>query len=257
MIAPTIERSAMCSGAALFEVVARYEEVLAHVVERYGDESHAAFLTRFQYLVALHGLAVGTRSEGPLATVMADSLADEVQRHYDRSIDDWPTPPCRRLSSSPPLIEYDRDYYELNYRRVGDTIAADVLTLDRCALRRLEAARLYLYAVDEHGALRVYGRPLALEDLLLQRNPAVADGTVVHPMLVVPTLRVRAAGELVLIGNGRVARVVANTKSGHFCPPRSSAEVVRECCRTLFGLADCDVTVFTIPTPERAEPVSA
>jgi len=50
----------------------------------------------------------------------------------------------------------------------------------------------------------------------------------------------------VVLGTDHVRAVIANTKSGHFRPPPSAGDVVRARCRSLFGLADSDIDVFTL-----------
>ncbi|MFF7638021.1 hypothetical protein ACFZB9_33460 [Kitasatospora sp. NPDC008050] len=239
-------------------ILLRYRDLARQMSGRYGAGSQAVVFVRYEELLAIRSMLLSRRGHPELEARLSE-LRPLVQELYSasappNSVDmPWRTV----LRDSPPLIEYSREHFDSHYGVVSGQVMADTVTVTgaRQAFERLSPRTCYMYAVTDHGELRIWNRAFELHDLAFGRNRATVDAVpVAHPMLVPERLRVLAAGEIVLLGREQVEMVVANTKSGHFRPPPASAGVVRRLCRSLLGLADRDVDVFTLftePPPAR------
>ena len=242
-------------------LLARFSDVGRQVRETYGPRSQARVFVLYEELISLRTVLAAERAEPRIAERVSE-LRAEIGAAYLASGGAAPPPRRRIVAVDPPLLEFDREIFEERYRSVcGEVLAQTVEVCDPVRpLGRLRPAESYMFVIDDLGRLLVWTRPFALADLVFGRNRATVDGVpVAHPMLVPDRLRARAAGEIVLIGSDRVASVVANTKSGHFQPPRESVPVVRDTFRRVFDLTDGDVDVFHLfppaggPTDRRPE----
>ncbi|WP_219459849.1 hypothetical protein [Nonomuraea rhizosphaerae] len=235
-------------------LLAKYDTLEEQVVARYGERSQARVFLLYEQLISLRAGHSADRTDTRLSERIT-RLRTDITGRYLASGPDRPLDlPRKILSRRPPLMEYDRDVFDRLYRQAGATVVAQTVEIGDpvSALGRLTPKASYMYVVDDEERLLVWTRPFELSELLFGRRHArIQDVPVAHPMLVPQRLRVRAAGEIVLIGEKSVSMVVANTKSGHFQPPPESADVVRETCHRLLGLDDADIDVFNLfPDPD-------
>lgn len=238
------------------ELLDRYAEMGRRVRDTYGPRSQARVFVLYEELISLRTvLATDSGDRRVLSRVR--TLREQIGEAYLASGGAAPPPRRRVVSADPPLLEFDRELFDRRYRAVsGDVLGETVVLTDPVRpLRRLSAGGSHMFVIDDRDRLLVWTRRFELADLVFGRNRATVRGVpVAHPMLVPDRLRARAAGELVLIGDGRVRAVVANTKSGHFQPPLESVPVVRETCLRVFGLTGDDVDVFHLFPPADPQP---
>jgi hypothetical protein len=239
-------------------LIERFAELGRSVRDTYGSQSQARVFVLYEELISLRTVLTAERGH-PRVAERVRVLREQIGLAYLASRGGAPPPRREILSVDPPLLRFDRDIFERRYRAGCGPVLAQTVEL-RDPVRPLSALRpgaSYMFVIDDLDRLLVWTRPFALADLIFGRNRATVDGVpVAHPMLVPDRLLARAAGEIVLIGAGRVSMVVANTKSGHFQPPLESVAVVRDTCRRVFGLTDDDVDIFHLfpaagPQPER------
>jgi hypothetical protein len=231
------------------EVVAAFADYVREIETAYGPRSNAAMIVRYEYLLTLTDLVAHEPDPGGVLAGECERLRGIIQTYFDRGMSapgrEWP--PSRLVETSPPLIEFDRAYYEQHYERFTRRVASRTVLVDASTAPSIPRLETLLFVVDADYRLVVYLRPLSMEDMVVGRNPALRGGVLVrHPMLVPEHLTVRAAGELVLLGRDRVRAIVANNRSGNYRPPRASADTLREAARRLFGLPPEAVTVFTV-----------
>ncbi|MEV6957358.1 hypothetical protein [Streptomyces sp. NPDC051183] len=159
----------------------------------------------------------------------------------------------RLIHDRPVLIEYDRAVFDRLYGSLRETCAIRPVhvTSPEVAFGQLQAGPTHIYVVDDAYRLLVWPEPFTLAEMVFGRTPdRRVDGMrVVHPMLVPERLRVRAAGELSVLGGPQDCMVIANMKSGHFRPPPPCADVLRDVLRGVLPLTDEDIDIFTVPQP--------
>jgi hypothetical protein len=233
----------------------RFAELGRSVRDTYGPQSQASVFVRYEELISLRRVLTADRGHERVAQRVR-ALREEMAQAYLASGGAAPPPRREILSADPPLLRFDREIFDRRYREVSGQVLAQTVELrdPRTPLLSLRPGASYMFVIDERDRLLVWTRPFALVDLVFGRNRATVAGVpVAHPMLVPERLLARAAGEIVLIGTDRVSMVVANTKSGHFQPPRESVAVVRQACRRIFHLSDEDVDVFHLFPAAAAE----
>ncbi len=231
-------------------LLARYAEIRAEAAEQYGSDSQAVVFLLYEELLSLRAVLVQDRSAETLRRRVRE-LVPGIQQRYETSgmvdsgRDHW------MLSERPVLIEYDRAVFERRYRAALDTCGVSALHVVTAAgaFTHLRPGCTHIYVVDEEYRLLVWPEPFSLAEMVFGRAPDQRlQGTrVVHPMLVPDRLRVRAAGELVVLGGPDDCMVVANMKSGHFRPPPACADVLREVLLDVFAVSDEDIDIFTVP----------
>ncbi|MEU7903536.1 hypothetical protein [Actinoplanes sp. NPDC049118] len=238
-------------------VVARFAQVRDAATARYGPDSQAVSFLLYEELISMRTV-LAADSSATAAHDRIGELVPAIQRRFDAGGVVAPQRVFHRtVATHPTVIEFDRDCFEQRYRRPLGATGLHAVRIHgrRQGLTVLSAGASYLYAVDEDGALWVWPRPHRLADLMFGWAPGrpVEETRVVHPMLVPDRLRVRAAGELVVVGSPGSAYVIANLKSGHFRPPRECADEIRRAAMRAMDLDDpCDVDVFTMPSPAAA-----
>ncbi|GLZ01146.1 hypothetical protein [Actinoplanes sp. NBRC 103695] len=224
----------------------RFAELGRSVRDTYGPHSQASVFVLYEELISLRTVLTAERGHERVSQRVRD-LREQIARAYLASGGAAPPPRREIISVDPPLLRFDREIFERRYSGVSGRVLAQTIEIrdPETPLDLLRPGASYMFVIDEMDRLLVWTRPFVLADLVFGRNRATVDGVpVAHPMLVPERLLARAAGEIVLIGANRVSMVVANTKSGHFQPPRESVTVVREACRRLFHLPGEDVDVF-------------
>ncbi|MFD4376630.1 hypothetical protein [Streptomyces sp. NPDC058486] len=240
-------------------VTARFAEIRKAVAARYGPDSQAVNFLLYEELISMRTLLSRDRTSAPVRTRIGQ-LVPDIQHRF---LAGGALAPARRLhrtvSMNPTIIEFDRRYFDAHYRRPLSSMDRRALLLrDRGqALKVLTSGASYLYAVDELGALWVWPQAFRLAEVMFGWAPGrpIEETRVVHPMLVPDRLRVRAAGELVVVGSESGAFVTANLKSGHFRPPAQCAAETRRAAMRVLELHDpADVDVFTMPRPATAAP---
>ena len=231
-----------------------YDRLNRLMEQRYGATSQAMALALYEELIFVRQLLLEHQGDAYLQARVA-ALRTQIQALYDT--DTFPPSrrfPLRYVSADPIVIEYPRDIFEERYGAVADQVRADTRILTGPDLQGLATGVPYMFVVDDRRQLRVWDRRFRFQDLLFGRNRATVNGVpVAHPTLVPEQLRVMAAGEIVFIGEPRPSAVVANTKSGHFWPPPSSASVIRTLLRDIFGLGPRDIDLFVLALAPDAE----
>jgi hypothetical protein len=217
-------------------VIDRYTALEAAMVDRFGTGSQAAAAVHYTLLVELWAARVHPAAE-PFWRRAVGRLHASCQRRLWEGFRNEPRDHVRVLDPVRPLLGY------------GGTPQAPPpdlrrVVLDAEALSAVPAGEHVIYVVDEDERLVVRPVPVPVRDLFFPARQA-DRARVTHPMLV-PGRPVQAAGELCLVGTGRVERVLVNTRSGHFMPPAHSLDVVTRVCRRLFGLPDHDVLGLSI-----------
>jgi hypothetical protein len=222
-----------------------YEAQIERMRVTFGHDSQAVAFMRHQYLVALCDIA-GVKPRSSVLRKIA-SVEHVLRLQFESALPEQPPPNwCAVVDSTIPIICFDAEYYGRHYRQVGETVAPDVLCLDRDALKVVSPLETYMYVIDDVERLRVYRESFTLKELVKGRNvPKVAGYPVTHAMLVPERLRAISAGEITLVGDDAVSWVIANTKSGHFQPPPSSALATRRILSKTFGLPIDHVLVFS------------
>lgn len=213
---------------------------------KYGPASQAVVFLKYEELIRLWHADMAAPAPVPRDRLTA--TADEIRTAYARRLTVRDQHPTRIVGTDPLVIEFDRTVFEERYAPAVRTAVAQTWHVTSADLPAGYAAGApHMFVVDDEGRLLVWRRRFSFRELIFGRAKSRVDGIpVAHPMLVPDRLRVRAAGEIVLVGTSRVHAVVANTKSGHFRPPPSTGNVVRELCQRLFALPPDRVDVFTI-----------
>jgi hypothetical protein len=233
-------------------LLARYAEIRAEAAEKYGPDSQAVVFLLYEELLSLRTVLVQDRSAGGIGRRVRELVAGIQQRYEAGGMADSGRD-HRLVGTDPVIIEYDREVFERRYRDALATCGVRVLHVTTAAeaFAGLRPGRTYIYALDDEYRLLVWPEPFSLAEMVFGRAPEQRrHGTrVVHPMLVPDRLRVRAAGELVILGRAADCMVVANMKSGHFRPPPQCAEALREVLLDVFAARDEDIDIFTVPQP--------
>lgn len=231
---------------------AEYDDVVAAAVRRYGPDGQGVGLVLYEELVFLRQLLAG--GDNPVIAARVAAVREALPRFYRTDPNNTTIHPTTVVSRDPLIIEFDRTAFErYRYAEVADAVCAETVVLASRGMDGLEPRRLYLYVIDGDGAIRLWRRPFRYADLVFGRNRARINGIpVAHPMLVPDTLRAMAAGEVLFVGRGgdsgggEVAAVVANTKSGHFQPPPSTADLVHRAFAHALGLRHRDIDVIVV-----------
>ncbi|WP_329566406.1 hypothetical protein [Kitasatospora sp. NBC_01266] len=233
-------------------LITRYAEIREATAARYGPTSQAVVFLLYEELVSLRAVLAQDR-DCPVAARRVRELAADIQSRFDDSgLRDTARPHHVLLCADPPLIAYDRDVFDRQYLAALRATGRSARTIRSAAeaFAELSTAVSYIYAIDDLGSLRVWPEPFTLAELVFGRalDRPVPGPRIVHPMLVPERLRVRAAGEMVLLGTPGSPVVVGNLKSGHFRPPPQSGAVFRSVIREVFAITDdADIDVFTMP----------
>ncbi|MEV0990640.1 hypothetical protein [Streptomyces sp. NPDC049949] len=239
-------------SSAEHPLLARYAEVRSEVSAQYGPDSQAVVFILYEELLSLRTVLAQDRSNRHIAERVRD-VSVEIQRRYDIGGMVDKGRHHRLISDRPVLIEYDRAVFDRMYGNLRRACAVRPVHVTGAAVafEALQAGPTHIYVVDDSYRLLVWPEPFTLAEMVFGRTPdRRVDGTrVVHPMLVPERLRVRAAGELSIVGGPDDCMVIANMKSGHFRPPPSCADVLRDVLRGVFPLTDEDIDVFTVPQP--------
>ncbi|MEU8190794.1 hypothetical protein ACN267_21650 [Micromonospora sp. WMMD734] len=240
------------------ELTARYDALKRVTALRYGADSQAMVFVLYEELLALRTALL--RHPGSIVlTARIAALRRHIQGLYDRSA--FPRlaeTPVVTVQTAPLLLEYSRSVFQRRYAAAARSIRPQLVAVTEPRVEPLRPGRPYMFVVDDTRTLKVWNRPFHFGDLVFGRNRATVDGTpVAHPMLVPDRLRVLAAGEIILVGRGKPAAVIVNTKSGHFRPPPATAEAIRDVCREVLRLQDHDIDIFTLALPDRVETAAA
>lgn len=219
----------------------------AHAVRKYGPLSQAVVFLKYEELIRLWHAHLTIGPTHDLCERLART-AEDIRIAYARQLTVRHDHPTRLVQSDPLIIEFDRGVFQDRYG-----VAAATAVKQTWHVRSAEipadfvTGAPHMFVIDDEGRLLIWRRRFNLRELIFGRAKSHVDGVpVAHPMLVPDRLRVRAAGEIVLIGAPQVHAVVANTKSGHFRPPPSTGVVVREVCAELFDVPTHRVDVFTL-----------
>jgi hypothetical protein len=227
-------------------LTAAYDDLVAAAVRRYGSGGQGVGLVLYEELVSLRELLAA--GADPVIAARVAALREELPRYYRTDPDNVAAHPIRVVGTDPLVIEFDRDaFHRYRYADVADAVLAQTVMLTSRTMDGFEPRRMYLYVIDDDGAIRLWRRPFRYVDLVFGRNrPRIEGVPIAHPMLVPQNLRAMSAGEVVFIGDGEIAAVVANTKSGHFQPPPSTAPLVHRAFTDALGLRARDVDVITV-----------
>jgi hypothetical protein len=216
---------------------------------RYGPSSQAVVFLKYEELLRLWHVEmdVGPRAGGGLRDRLT-RVADEIRTAYSRQLTVRHDHPTRVVRQTPLIIEFDRRAFEDRYSSAASVAVEQVWQVDSVELPQgFVTGAPHMFVVDDLGRLLIWRRRFSFRELIFGRaKSCVAGVPVAHPMLVPDRLRVRTAGEMVLIGTPRVYAVVANTKSGHFRPPPSTGVVIREACEQFFDVPAARIDVFTV-----------
>ncbi|MFH9089295.1 hypothetical protein [Streptomyces sp. NPDC017673] len=241
------------AGSTQHPLLARYAQVRAQLAQRYGPDSQAVVFLLYEELLSLRTVLLENRAAREVGARVG-ALAREIQRRYDHGgIVSAGRDRRRLVHTDPPLIEYDRPAFDRMYAPLLDDRRPDVLHVTSAAdaFAALSPGSTHIYVVDDRDRLLVWPEPFTLAETVFGRTPdrRRQGARVVHPMLVPERLRVRAAGELVLLGDAHDCMVVANLKSGHFLPPPACAPALRTVLERVLPVAPGDVDIFTLPEP--------
>ncbi|MFJ8313976.1 MULTISPECIES: hypothetical protein [unclassified Streptomyces] len=244
-------------GVAEHPLIARFAQIRATAGARFGPASQAVVFLLYEELVSLRSVVSQMHDcdQHPALALRIRELARDIQDRYDSGgMRDAGPGRHQLLCVDPPLIGYDRGVFDRVYRPALAAMdnAARVIGSAPEAYALMTPSSPYVYVVDDWDRLVVWPEPFTLAELVFGRalDRPVEGARVVHPMLVPDRLRVRAAGELVLLGSPEIPMAVANLKSGHFRPPPQCGAVVRSVVRRTLGITDdADIDVFTVPAP--------
>ncbi|MFE6771431.1 hypothetical protein ACFYUH_06550 [Streptomyces fimicarius] len=214
---------------------------------KYGPSSQAVVFLRYEELIRLWHAHLGAGPVPGLRDRLART-AEDIRTAYARELTVRHDHPTRVVGADPLVIEFDRAVFQERYAVAARTASRETWHVRSAELPAdFATGAPHMFVIDDEGRLLVWRRRFSFRELIFGRAKSQVDGVpVAHPMLVPDRLRVRTAGEIVLIGAPRVHAVVANTKSGHFRPPPSTGAVVREACTELFGVPARRVHVFTV-----------
>ncbi|WP_433393149.1 hypothetical protein [Micromonospora sp. KLBMP9576] len=214
---------------------------------KYGPSSQAVVFLKYEELIRLWHVHLAAGSTPPPRDQL-DRAAEDIRNAYARQLTVRHDHPTRVVRRDPLVIEFDRAVFEDRY-----AVAAHRAVEQTWRVRSAEVpadfatGAPHMFVIDDRGQLLIWRRQFTFRELIFGRAKSQVEGVpVAHPMLVPDRLRVRTAGEIVLIGGPRVHAVVANTKSGHFRPPPSTAAVVRATCAELFAVPTDRIDVFTV-----------
>ncbi|MFF1791173.1 hypothetical protein ACFVX9_32535 [Kitasatospora sp. NPDC058243] len=214
---------------------------------RYGPSSQAVVFLKYEELIRLWHVHL---SVGP-APGMRERLARaaaEIRAAYARELTVRHEHPTRVVGEDPLVIEFDRAVFQDRYAGVARTAVEQTWHVrDAEVPSDFATGAPHMFVIDDLGRLLIWRRRFNFRELIFGRAKSHIHGVpVAHPMLVPDRLRVRTAGEIVLIGSPHVHAIVANTKSGHFRPPPSTETVVRDVCTNLFSVPGDRIDVFTV-----------
>ncbi|WP_025620261.1 hypothetical protein [Salinispora cortesiana] len=214
---------------------------------KYGPSSQAVVFLKYEELIRLWHAHAHARPTPPLCDRLARA-AEDIRAAYARELTVRHDHPTRVVNRDPLVIEFDRTVFEDRY-----AVAARTAVEQTWRVRSAEVPDSFargaphMFVIDDRGELLIWRRKFSFRELIFGRAKSQVEGVpVAHPILVPDRLRVRTAGEIVLIGGSQVHAVVANTKSGHFRPPPSTGAVVRETCAQLFAITTDRIDVFTV-----------
>ncbi|WP_438306830.1 hypothetical protein ACSHXN_45645 (plasmid) [Streptomyces sp. HUAS TT11] len=237
-------------------VLTRFAQTREAVTAKYGSDSQAVTFLYYEELISLRTLLTRDRASTVLRGRVGE-LVDIIQTRFHAGGAREPARTFHRtVATDPVVIEYDRAHFERQYRRALELRARTAVRIRHRAqaMSVIEPGASYLYAVDDDGSLLLWPEACRLADLMFGWAPGrpVDPDRVVHPMLVPDRLRVRAAGEMILVGTEASLAVVANLRSGHFRPPAPCAVELRRAAGSAFELDDpADVDVFVMPESGR------
>jgi hypothetical protein len=211
---------------------------------KYGPRSQAVVFLKYEELIRLW-FADATAAPAPQDRLAA---AAEIRAAYARQPVVRRQHPTRVVGADPLVIEFDQATFDERYASTARTAIGQICHVTSADLPDgIATGAPHMFVVDDEGRLLVWRRRISSRELILGRAKSrIDDVAAVHPMLVPDRLRVRAAGEIVLIGTSRVHAIVANTKSGHYRPPPSTGEVVRKTCARLLAVPTDRIDVFTV-----------
>ncbi|WP_019061287.1 hypothetical protein [Streptomyces prunicolor] len=237
----------MVADAHYLDEADKLRTAAAQAAVKYGPSSQAVVFLKYEELVRLwHAHMCG----GPVPG-LRDRLArtaDDIRAAYARQLTVRHDHPTRVVHRDPLVIEFDREVFQERYAMAAETAIKQTWHVRSPEVpAEFVTGAPHMFVIDDRGRLLIWRRRFSLRELIFGRAKSQVDGVpVAHPMLVPDRLRVRTAGEIVLIGAPQVHAVVANTKSGHFRPPPSTGAVVREVCAEMFGVPTHRVDVFTV-----------
>lgn len=214
---------------------------------KYGPSSQAVVFLKYEELIRLRHVELIT---GPTSVLRdrLDRAVDDIRTAYSRQLTVRHDHPTRVVGTDPPVIEFDRAVFQDRYAVAARTAVNQIWQVRSAELPDgFAIGAPHMFVIDDRGQLLIWRRQFSFRELIFGRAKSQIDGVpVAHPMLVPDRLRVRTAGEIVLIGTSRVHAVVANTKSGHFRPAPSTGAAVWQACADLFALPADRIDVFTV-----------
>jgi hypothetical protein len=235
------------TGVSYLAEADRLREVTRQAAVTYGPSSQAVVFLNYEELIRLwhHEMLTGAHT---LLRRRRARLVSAIQAAYKRQLTDREAHPTRIVRFDPLVVEFDPRTFQDRYASAAPKAVQHTWRVQPGPVPEgFALGAPHMFVIDDTGELLIWRRQFSFRELIFGRAKSeIAGVPVAHPMLVPERLRVRAAGEIVLIGDSTVYAIVANTKSGHFRPPPSTGEVVREACEELFRLPRERVDVFTI-----------
>ncbi|GAB3067605.1 hypothetical protein [Micromonospora schwarzwaldensis] len=214
---------------------------------KYGPFSQAVVFLKYEELVRLRHAELTMDPRPTLAGRIAE-VGEALREAYSRELAVRHDHPTRVINEDPLVIQFDRKVFDERYAGAARTAVEQIWKVGAAELPEgIVSGAPHMFVIDDEDRLLIWRRRFTFRELIFGRAKSKVVGVpVAHPMLVPDRLRVRAAGEIVLIGAPRVFAIVANTKSGHFRPPPSTGAVVRRVCERLFDVPAERIDVFTV-----------
>ncbi|UED83227.1 hypothetical protein [Streptomyces profundus] len=214
---------------------------------KYGPSSQAVVFLKYEELIRLWHVHMCDGPDPRLRERLTHA-AEHIRAAYARQLSVRRDHPTRVVGEDPLVIEFDRAVFQERYAVAAPEAVRQTWQVDSPEIPEgFATGAPHMFVIDDLGNLLIWRRRFSFRELIFGRAKSQIDGVpVAHPMLVPDRLRVRTAGEIVLIGAPRVHAMVVNTKSGHFRPPPSTGTVVREVCAERFAVPTDRIDVFTV-----------
>lgn len=205
---------------------------------KYGFLSVASLIIKYYILnKALDHLINSNENQRNDLEVELEKARFLVQDHYDQT-KRTPHPSNDLYYASPYLIDnktylrYDSINYCKKYYQIGEIIKDKIIELDLVNSNQVEKNKFYIYVVNKNGKIIVYNEHIPLVELINGRQYLKYKNLpITHPLLVHNyDLVVQGAGEIIFVkdSDNKISGVIFNNKSGHFRPPVSTINNVKQ-----------------------------
>ncbi|TGV31334.1 hypothetical protein EN829_033285 [Mesorhizobium sp. M00.F.Ca.ET.186.01.1.1] len=224
--------------------------------EKYGFYSVASLMIKYNLLINSLDLFVNcSKEEEELFRFELNKATNLVQDHYRNTSRTERTNPRGQRASIIDLdgntaFIYDSEFYQQRYVESGKEAESSVIRISQERASAIEDHQFYMYAITGEMEPLVYLQTIPLMDLIDGRKQLRNEsGPIGHPVLLHNhNLIARGAGEATFVKDrlGNIKGVIANNKSGHYCPPSWTLSTVKKAFARQLGISDDYVVTIAV-----------